>query len=477
LISETTPASLNPALNGNGVPLMWFSSLAYSSLIHRNPEGVAEPGLATSWAYSNGGKTFTMQLRPNVEFSDGTTLTAADVVAWIEYYQKSGTFASDLADLSSVVATGPLTVTFNLSAPDPLYPFFLDQEGSIGTIACSAAMANVTVLSTTTCGAGPYEIDTSATVPDSSYVYVPNPNYWDPSAIHWSKIVINIVTTDSSALAALQTGQANFTLGDATTAAAAKAAGLKIGVESAGFVGVVLIRDNGVTIPPLKELAVRQALEYAINRPGITKALFGSYGTPTTEYEGKGAPGYVASVNNEYPYNPKKAKALLKKAHVKNLKFSVVVQPGAPGGDQILEAMIQEWSAVGVKVTLVPATTFADYGTEVFSGKIPGSTFVYYYGNLESELNEIFSPTGAYNPFKVNFASLNALREKIDVVGLTSPAGVKAENEAETIAVNEAYNINVASIDTLVYSTAGIDGISYSPAFPIPDPSEFYPAG
>jgi peptide/nickel transport system substrate-binding protein len=455
---------------------MWFSSVAYSSLIHRNPQGVAEPGLATSWAYSNGGKTFTMQIRPNVKFSDGTTLNAADVVAWIEYYQKSGSFASDLADLTSVVATGPLTVQFNLSSPDPLYPYFLDQEGSVATIACSAAMANVTVLSTTTCGAGPYMIDTSATIPDSSYVYVPNPNYWDPSAIHWSKVVINIVTTDSSALAALQTGQANVALGSATTASAAKADGLKVSVESAGFVGIVLIRDNGKTIPPLAKLAVRQALNYAINRPAITKAIFGSYGTPTTEYEGKGAPGYVANVDNRYAYNPKKAKALLKMAHVKNLKFTVLVQPGAPGGSELVQAMIQDWSAVGVHVALRPETSFATYGTDVFTGKYPASSFVYYYGNFESELNEIFSQTGAYNPFKVNFASLNSLRKKIAVVGLDSATGLKYQQEAMTIAVNDAYDVNVASIDTLVYSTSGISGISFSPAFPIPDPSEWTPA-
>ena len=63
-----------------------FSALGliYQTLVQENAKLAIEPELATSWAFSNGNRTLTLQLRPNVKFDDGSTMTSADVVASLQ---------------------------------------------------------------------------------------------------------------------------------------------------------------------------------------------------------------------------------------------------------------------------------------------------------------------------------------------------------------------------------------------------------
>jgi peptide/nickel transport system substrate-binding protein len=467
---------MNPALNGNGVTLVWYSSLAYGSLIHRSPSGAAEPGFATSWGYSNGNKTFTVHLRPGVRFSDGTTLTAADVVAWIKYYQVHGTFVQNLDVLSSVTATGPLTVVFQLSKPDPLYPYYLDQEGATGTIASAAAMADPAKLTTATYGAGPYMLDTAATIPDSSYVYVRNPYYYDPSAQHWQKIIIKVIADSNAMLASVESGQVQVGIGAATTADAAKSQGVNVDAVLSGTVGVVLFDDGGTGVPLLSNLKVREALNYAIDRPAITTAVFRTYAAPSWQYEASGAAGYVAGLDKLYPYDPAKARSLLAQAHATNLSFTLMVQPGSLGGAVLAQAIAQEWSAVGVKVNIATPTTFGDYVTaiEAKAGAVPATTFQYFYQPLPWELNELFSPTGAYNPYRFQDPSLNSLRLQIEATPPGSAQALKLEQQAMTLSVTQALSVPVSAVDIIMFSAKGVGGIQYSSTFPTPDPSEWY---
>ncbi len=139
-----------------------------------------------------------------MKFTDGERLTAADVVKWIDYYRAKGTFASYLSSLGSVQATGRLRVRFNLKTSDPAFEDVLDQEGVAGDIGSPEALADPSKLTTMTYGAGAYMLDQSATVPNSSYVYVRNPHFWDPAAQHWQKIVVEVIADPNSTLAALR---------------------------------------------------------------------------------------------------------------------------------------------------------------------------------------------------------------------------------------------------------------------------------
>jgi ABC-type transport system substrate-binding protein len=94
------PTTLDPTTSSNGIPSVWFPNLTYAALIWRAPDGQAKPGLAVKWAYSEDRLSFVMDLREGVKFSDGSPMTAADVVNWLKHYKEKGSFTAWLAKVT-----------------------------------------------------------------------------------------------------------------------------------------------------------------------------------------------------------------------------------------------------------------------------------------------------------------------------------------------------------------------------------------
>ena len=81
------------------------------------------PGLAMSWKGSNGGKTWTYKLRPNLKWSDGVPLTSADVAYTVNRAHKEA-WLNYSAFVGNITATAPdpRTVVLKSSVPDPRLP-------------------------------------------------------------------------------------------------------------------------------------------------------------------------------------------------------------------------------------------------------------------------------------------------------------------------------------------------------------------
>ena len=87
--------------------------LIYQTLVQENAKLQIVPDLATSWAFSNGNKTLTLQLRQNVKFDDGSTMTSADVVASLNRAEATATAdpsASFIGSVTNIAASGANTV-------------------------------------------------------------------------------------------------------------------------------------------------------------------------------------------------------------------------------------------------------------------------------------------------------------------------------------------------------------------------------
>src|SRR5579875_2806486 len=205
--SSYTPNSLDPAKIN--LAMQWYVDPAYDPLIYMAPDGSLRPGLATSWNYvGSGNKVFELHLRPNVKFSDGSPLTADVLKANIDYFRRNGmATASLLTTVSSVEVVNPTTVRLTLSASDPVLPQVFTQLNVAGDIVSGPALKDPQKLATQTFGAGPYELDAAESSAGSRYTYVPNPNYWNKTAVHYKKIVIEYLANENSRLAALKTGQ------------------------------------------------------------------------------------------------------------------------------------------------------------------------------------------------------------------------------------------------------------------------------
>jgi peptide/nickel transport system substrate-binding protein len=469
--------TLNPAIAGGGDQMMPID-LAYESLTHLEPNGEIGPGLATSWQYT--GKTnteFSFTLRHNARFSDGTPVTASAVKAWLDYayFKAKGGITASLA-LKSVTTAGQWTVVLHLAAPNSEMPYMLTEQNMWGFIGSPKAIAHASTLGTGTDGAGQYIAVPSQSVPGSTYVFTPNPYYYDQSAVHFSKVVVKIINSPTTMIEAIKSGQLNVAFGDITTAPTAQAAGLNVITAPSDFVQI-LILDRGPKTPdgsapnPLASVQVRQALNYAINRQAVTQAILGKYGVPTSEIGS--SDGFVQSMQNYYPYNPAKARSLLAAAGFPH-GFTLNVTSETVFGtvaDPVLEAIAQQYRAIGVTLKITSTSTLPQYINEVLGGSYEAAGFI---GTTSATMPTWYSyfwaPKGLENQHSWDDPVLDGLAKKGQAS--LSPSQYWQAMTQET--VTQAVEVPVFDYDAFWFTAKNIGGLAFSADSSTPLPSEWY---
>lgn len=467
------PTSLDPALQAVDSINNWYVNLAYDTLIRLDADGKLVPDLATSWKYTDSdNKLFELTIRKDVKFSDGTAVTADAIAKSLTYSITKGVNGPNwLAGITSVTAKDASTVLVTSSTSNDSIPFLLSQRLLLGSIINPTGLANPTSLKSASFGAGPYVLDTAATIANDSYVYTPNPNYWDKSKIHWKKVVIKVVGNTAAALQAVQAGSADLFAGDATTATAAKAAGFAVATAPFGLTGINIMDRDGTIVPALKEPKVRQALMYALDRKPIATAVYRDLATAGSSPVLKGYPGYSDKLNDAYPYDVAKAKALLKEAgYADGFSFNIAA-PNAQSTNLMAQAVVQQWAAIGVKATL---TAYADNGqmvTDILAKKYPVTAFIY--GALPTYIeSKSFFTGGAtqYNAWNITDSAITS-----DLAEAASAKTIDAQEKSYASALNtsvvtNAWFANVYTrFSTMVYNQKKLGTIKLSSPNPTPD--------
>ncbi len=132
--------------------------LIYQTLVQENANLQIVPDLATSWAFSNGNKTLTLQLRQNVKFDDGSTMTSADVVASLNRAEATATAdpsASFIGSVTNIAASGPNTVVLTMSHPDVSV---LEGLATVNMAIMPAAAITAGTIATQPDGTGPFVV-------------------------------------------------------------------------------------------------------------------------------------------------------------------------------------------------------------------------------------------------------------------------------------------------------------------------------
>ena len=475
---NSPPLSLDPALAGNTADGQLVLDLSYLPLIYLKPNGSLAPGLATSWKYMNSKLTvFDLTLRSGVKFSDGQLLTAADVVTSLKHEMTSnGAVSVYVKDITSAKAVGPLTVQLNLAPTNPDIALLLTQRFLIGDIVGPTGLANPKTLGTSTDGAGPYMLDPSATITGSKYVFVPNPNYYNPSAIHYKTFTALVITNPQTALNALSSGQISYADGSYSSISSAKSDGLSVYTVKSSWYGVCLLDRGGTLVPALKSQLVREALNYAVDRKGISSALFGGYGTPSDEtslpgYEGQ---GYLKSYTAHYTLNLKKAKALLKQAGYPN-GFKMEIGGAADYGNGVVmaEAVAADWAKIGVTTTIKSYSNVNLMVPPWSEGKLP-AVACYYDGQPQFIMagQTLEKDSGLFNPFKTTNPILASSIAK--AYAATTPAAVSAGWAAvEKNVVDLGWQVPLATAGYVFFASKSLKGVALSPTSFAPDPIEW----
>jgi peptide/nickel transport system substrate-binding protein len=397
------PQPFDPGTSGSGGQAIGLD-LAYEPLIRAKSDGSYVPALATSWKYVGSGSTeFEMTLRSGAKFADGTPVDASAVKATLDYYLKAqGLLKHLLTGISRIDAPNSTTVLVHLNAPNPILPAVFSQMTNYGDVISPAGLRNPKQLGTNTFGAGAYTLDPTQTVTDDHYTYLKNPKYWNPSAQHYSKIVVKVITDANATVQALKTHQVNISLETSPDVVSqARNAGLQV-VKGAPTVYTLFLMDRaGQVVPALGQLAVRQALNYATDRVSIAKALGSDIYAPIDQIAAQGEQGYDPALANEYPYDPTKAKQLLAQAGYPNgFSLTLLLYNVPTTYSTVDQAIAQQWKQLGVNVTIKnDGVNVAQAVGDLASKKYPVISFKLS-GGMFANAMQNFHPSSILDPFK-----------------------------------------------------------------------------
>jgi peptide/nickel transport system substrate-binding protein len=356
LDADAAPNGYDPLLYSQG-QYFFFSSL-YDALFVTGPDGTVEPNLVESSEPNADNTQLTLTLKDGVTFTDGSTLSADLVKANLDRRSDTDLAAygqlapGGASEITKVDVKDDTTVVITWKAPQATGQNALADEA--GVIVGQDGVDDPDSLKTTPAGSGPYTLDEGATNRPSNYALVKNDKAWNADAFAYDKISFKVIT-DAQALGnAVVSGQADVAFqlrGNAIQLVDDKQSIVKVGGTIIGF---PVADKTGTTNEAFSKVEVRQALGHAIDRESIVTDLKPG-ARPTSQLFPESAPGFDPAIDEEFAYDPEKAKQLLADAGYPNgfdIDMTVGGQP-----DDIQVAVQNQWKQIGVNLNFVTATS------------------------------------------------------------------------------------------------------------------------
>jgi peptide/nickel transport system substrate-binding protein len=342
--------------------------------------GKTTPWLAKSYAWSNGNKTLTFTIRDGVKWSDGKPFSAADVVYTFNLLKKNP--ALDLnanwSVLKSVTQNGNKVVFNFKTAAVPYFYYIADQTPIVAQHIWTSIKNPTTYKDTKPVGTGPF---TMSSCSPQVIKYKKNPSYWQSGKPTIDTVYYPAFTSNDPANQQLASGKAQW------------------GSQFIPNINAYYLKkspDNHYWFPPvvnvavyinqtdpiLKNLPVRQAMAYAIDRNKVSE--IGEYGyEPPSNQTGIVTPTFSdwldQGLAKKVDYNPAKAEQILQQAGYKKVGGVYQTPDGKPlsftminiGGysDWVASAQLvqEQLKAVGIKV--VPQNLSSQtYDNDVYTG-------------------------------------------------------------------------------------------------------------
>jgi peptide/nickel transport system substrate-binding protein len=326
-----------------------------------------KPWLATGYKQSKDGLTYTFTLRKGVKFSTGKTMTSADVKFSIDdarAQSKTGWGYLDAA-IKNITAPNPNTVVFHLKFK--WAPFLAD----IALFANGIIPKNFNGESRAQfykhpVGTGPFMWDKR--VVGQSVTFKRNPHYWQKGKPYLDKVTWTFVSDENTRELQLRGNQIQVDEFPPFNSISKlqNTTGVKMYLFPSTRTDYLDLNEK---FAPFKDVHVRRAVSYAVDRQSIIKSILFGHGIPANSFLPPQVPYYSKS-SGGLQFNLTQAKAeMAKSKYPKGFKVTLLVGAGAQVENSTGQILQDELKPLGIDVTFKQedtSTEFNDIGKQKY---------------------------------------------------------------------------------------------------------------
>jgi peptide/nickel transport system substrate-binding protein len=330
---------------------------------------------------------WTVRLRDGVEFHNGKSMTADDLIFSINRcFDPALPFSNckhglEFLDVKNgIKKLDARTVRFTLAAPNaifkervtmPIIPVGYDGKNPVGT--------------------GPFKV--KSFTPGVESTFDANPNYWG-NGPYVDQVVITNISDDTARVNALLSGQVHAinALPYAQIPVVQKNSGLRVLAARAGTWRPITMR---VDAPPFDDVRVRQAFRLLVDRPQMLDQAIGGHGRIANDLYSPVDPCFAKELPQRHQ-DIAQAKSLLKAAGQENLKVTMVTAPVNAGVVEMSQVFATQAKKAGVTVNLNQIDPGTFYGKQYLKYVFSVDYWTYTYPYLQQAVLAD-GPNGTYN--------------------------------------------------------------------------------
>jgi peptide/nickel transport system substrate-binding protein len=459
MVIESSPTSLDPRI-GVDSQSEHITSLIFDSLVHKNAHFNLDPWLATSWETPDP-LTYRLHLRTDVHFHNGQALTATDVKYTLDS-MRDGTVitakAGALALIDHVEAPDAATVVIHLKQPDAALLWNL-SDGGMGIVPAGSGRD----FAFHPVGSGPFRFVSQQQ--DDEVVLERNDNSWQTRPAI-ARMRFAVVPDAITRALELEKGSADVCINCLTADmvyALAKRPNLQ--VESGPGTNLNYISFN-TQDSVLRDLRVRQAIAYAMDRPLIIHSLWRDRARLASSLLPPEHWAWTGEVQ-QYPYDSAKANALLDQAGWKRgpdgIRFHLTMKTSTDESSRLLAMILQQQlREIGIALE-VRSFEYATFYADISKGAFQMYTLRWQGGNEDPDIfryaydSSTFPPHGANRGRYTNAALDGLIRE---AAMLSDQAQRRTDYvKVQQIVAAELPSINLWYLDAVMVHTKRLGNI------------------
>ena len=428
----------------------------FEGLMKPTPDGDLTPAIAESYEVSEDRMTYTFHLREGVQFHNGETVTAEDVVYSIQ--------RCAAATETGIVQVEAFSVIQGIETPDDKTVAITISEPSnefISYMTTAVLPADYDKQDTDPVGTGPFKF-VSRTAQDSVVLEKFN-EYWGTPA-QLDKVTLKIMENADSLMMSLQSGAIDLCAHLTSTQVAQLGENFDVAEGTMNLVQALYLNNAE---KPFDDVRVRQALCYAVDKQEIIDLAFDGYGSPigSSMYPAFGK-YFDDSLTNYYTKDVEKAKALLAEAgYPGGFDMTITVPSNYKPHMDTAEVLVQQLAQIGVNAAIEPIE-WESWVSDVYVGRQFQSTVVGVdASNMTARaLLERFTSDYGKNFINYNNAEYDALfRQTLTAYDDAEQTALYKQMLANL--TENAANAYIQDLADLVAVRKGVEGVTFYPIY------------